>query len=126
MQITGYGLWQEQNNRYTARMQELTAGGMTHGVAHNEPVRPVQNNDADGQNVGLDISDVAYSAERAAKNAADTATDYAPTSFSTTPEDNETGNAATRDNSDVLNKYRFFVPTSHYEDADGAVRRIFG
>ena len=107
-------------------MQELTAGGMTHGVAQNEPVRPVQNNDADGQNVGLDISDSAYSAERAAKNAADTATDYAPTSFSTTPEDNETGNAATRDNSDVLNKYRFFVPTSHYEDADGAVRRIFG
>lgn len=32
MQITGYGLWQEQNNRYSARMQELTAGGMTHGV----------------------------------------------------------------------------------------------
>ena len=39
---------------------------------------------------------------------------------------NETGNAGTRDNSDVLDKYRFFVPTSHYEDADGAVRRIFG
>lgn len=38
MQITGYGLWQEQNNRYSARMQELTAGGMTHGVTQNEPV----------------------------------------------------------------------------------------
>lgn len=38
MQITGYGLWQEQNNRYSARMQELTADGMTHGVTQNEPV----------------------------------------------------------------------------------------
>ena len=33
MQITGYGLWQEQNKRNLARMQEThAAGGMTHGV----------------------------------------------------------------------------------------------
>lgn len=125
MQITGYGLWQEQSGRYTARMQELTAG-TAHGVTQNEPVRPVQNNNADGQDVGLDISKGAYSAERAAKNAAETASDYAPTSFSTTSENNDTDNSGMRDNSDVLDKYRFFVPTSHYEDADGAVRRIFG
>ncbi len=125
MQITGYGLWQEQSGRYTARMQELTAG-MTHGVTQNGPVNPVQNNNSGEQDTELNISKEAYQAGRAAVNAADTATDYAPTSFSTTSEDNETDNAGSRYNSDVLDKYRFFVPTSHYEDADGAVRRIFG
>ena len=127
MQITGYGLWQEQSNRYMTRMQDLATGAV-HGVAQNEPAIPVHNGEKEQnpQETSLNISANGYSAGRAAENAAQTASDYAPTSFSTTPEKDDGNNAASRDNGDVLNKYRFFVPTSHYEDADGAVRRIFG
>lgn len=137
MKIGGFDYLSEMNNRIQQNLQDFSTNtkvneNVTPAVTEpqkTEPVKPVQEPAKESE---VKISDNGNAVLRAMRNQYQTAANYyAPINFSTNKAESGEENAEQESQNanagnQVLNQYRFFVPTTQYEGTEGVVRRIFG
>ncbi len=135
MKIGGYDYVADMNNGIQNNLMDFSTNvKVNENVTPVSPdaVRPVSQPASEPERqADLSISDNGNAMLRARRSLAmPQAGTFAPTAFSTDKSGEASADADTsvslQSGNDVLERYRYFVPTTRYEGTEGVVRRIFG